>query len=54
MAYEPYLDPESCPMTAEWQEERDYRLRCHLQWVESLETNDMDNDIRTCRRPSHR
>ena len=52
MAYEPFLDPEECPMTPEWQEEREYRLRCHLQWVESLQ-EDLDEDVRFCRRASH-
>ena len=54
MAYEPYLDPESCPMTAEWQEERDLRIQHHLDWVKSLdETDDLDKAIRFCRRASH-
>jgi hypothetical protein len=52
MAYEPFLDPESCPMTAEWQEERNWRYQRHLEWVESLQV-DLDEDIRFCRRASH-
>ena len=52
MAYEPFLDPESCPMTAEWQEERDLRIQRHLDWVKSLQV-DLDEDIRFCRRASH-
>lgn len=52
MAYEPFLDPEECPMTAEWQEERNLRYQRHLDWVESLQEY-LDEDIRFCRRASH-
>ena len=51
---EPYLDPESCPMTAEWQEERDLRIQRHLDWIKSLdETDDLDKAIRFSRRSFH-
>lgn len=53
MDYE-ILDPEDMPLTPEWDEEREWRLRTHLQFVESLETDDLDTDIRYCRRASHR
>jgi hypothetical protein len=54
MAYEPSLDPEDCPMTAEWHEERDIRLQRYIEWVQSLdETDDLDKAIRFCRRASH-
>ena len=53
MDYE-ILDPEDMPLTPEWEEEREWRLRTHLQFVESLETDDLDTDIRYCRRASHR
>ena len=53
MDYE-ILDPEDMPLTPEWEEEREWRLRTHLQFVESLETDDLDTDIRFCRRASHR
>jgi len=54
MAYELPLDPEDMPLTPEWEEERAWRLRTHLQFVESLETDDLDTDVRYCRRASHR
>ena len=53
MDYE-ILDPEDMPLTPEWEEEREWRLRTHLQFVESLETDDLDTDIRFCRIASHR
>lgn len=54
LMYEPYLDPEEMPMTAEWHEEREYRLRCHLDWVQSLEeADDLNKAIRFCRGASH-
>ena len=53
MDYE-ILDPEDCPMTPEWEQERDWRFRSHLEYVESLETDDLDTDIRYCRKASHR
>ena len=53
MDYE-ILDPEDMPLTPEWEEEREWRLRTHLQFVESLETDDLDTDIRFCRKASHR
>ena len=54
MNYELPLDPEDAIGTPEWEEEREWRLRTHLQFVESLETDDLDTDIRYCRRASHR
>ena len=53
MDYE-ILDPEDCPMTPEWEEEREWRMRTHLEFVESLETDDLNTDIRFCRKASHR
>ncbi len=53
MDYE-ILDPEDMPLTPEWDEEREWRLRTHLQFVKSLETDDLDTDIRYCRKASHR
>ena len=54
MAYDLPLDPEDMPLTPEWEEEREWRLRTHLQFVESLETDDLDTDIHYCRKASHR
>ena len=54
MAYELPLDPEDAIGTPEWEQERELRMRTHLQYVESLDTNDLDNAVRYCRRPSHR
>ena len=54
MDYELPLDPEDSVGTPEWEEEREWRLRTHLQFVESLETDDLDTDIRYCRKASHR
>ena len=54
MAYELPLDPEDAIGSPEWEEERAWRLRCHLEFVESLETDDLDTDIRYCRKASHR
>lgn len=54
MAYELPLDPEDAIGTPEWEEERAWRLRTHLEFVESLETDDLDTDIRYCRKASHR
>ena len=53
MNYE-ILDPEDMPLTPEWEEEREWRLRTHLDWVESLDTDDLEKAIRFCRKPSHR
>ena len=53
MNYE-ILDPEDMPLTPEWEEEREWRLRTHLDWVESLDTDDLDKAIRCCRKASHR
>ena len=53
MNYE-ILDPEDMPLTPEWEEEREWRLRTHLDWVESLDTDDLDKAIRFCLKPSHR
>ncbi len=53
MDYE-ILDPEDYPGTPEYDEERSMRYQRHLEWVESLNTDDLDSDIRFCRRPSHR
>ena len=54
MAYELPLDPEDAVGTAEWEEERELRMRTHLKFVESLDTDDLDTDVRYCRRASHR
>ena len=54
MDYELALDPEDYPGTPEYDEERSMRYQRHLEWVESLDTDDLDSDIRFCRRPSHR
>ena len=54
MDYELPLDPEDAPGTAEWEEERALRHQHDVQWLESLDTDDLDTDIRFCRRASHR
>ena len=48
------LDPEDAVGTPEWEEEREWRYRRHLEWVDSLSTDDLDTDVRYCRRASHR
>ena len=54
MNYELPLDPEDAVGTPEWEAEREWRLRTHLEFVESLDTDDLDKAIRFCRKPSHR
>ena len=54
MNYELPLDPEDMPLTPEYDEERTMRHQRHLDWVESLDTDDLDKAIRFCRKPSHR
>ncbi len=54
MAYELPLDPEDAVGTPEWEQEREWRLRTHLEFVESLDTDDLDKAIHFCLKPSHR
>ena len=53
MNYELPLDPEDMPLTPEYDEERSMRHQRHLDWVESLDTDDLDKAIRFCLKPSH-